>query len=83
MKRFAVAIATDITLEGKHWYSDDQSWTGMNLYLINAPDEEIAEALGAQKALKHRREETPGAEVTIQATNSKEVPEDSNASGRT
>jgi hypothetical protein len=74
LKRFAVAVATDITLGGKHWYSSDESWVGMNLYLISAPDSETAEAIGAHKAIKHRKEETPGADISIQATGSKEVP---------
>lgn len=74
LNRYAVAVATRITIEGKHWYSNDRELNGMSLYFIPAPDAESAEAIAVQKDIKYRRAETPGAEIKLESSIVRKVP---------
>ena len=73
LKRFVVSVATDVILEGRHWFSPDRSWAALDLDFISAPDSDTAEAIAAYKVLKFRREETPLARILIQGIDSKEL----------
>ena len=76
MKRFSVAIVVRWQNRSPHWCCRDSSWEGLEHYIFEAPTEEMAIALGAERARQRRLKEEPTVGgITVVATSALEIRE--------
>lgn len=59
---YCVAVVLYWTEPAKHWWGDPKGMWALSQYMITAPNETVAVALAAAKAIKYRNEKTPTAE---------------------
>jgi hypothetical protein len=71
---YAVAVALSIKKECRYWWSDDSLLKSIGLYFIPAPNEEVAKAIGVDRALREGREETPDGTVAVSSLCARRLP---------